>query len=398
MITIQQNNRENIKYETTDYFDEAADEVREFHMTFTDYKPTPLLKLNGLSKYLGVKEIWLKDESYRFGLNAFKVLGASYAAAKVLNELLKLNEDQISFSLFQNHAVNSKLKDLTFVTATDGNHGRGVAWTAQQIGCKCVIYMPKGSAKVRLNNIKSHDAQAYIIDGNYDEAVSLARINSKKYGWILIQDSSWKGYEKIPTWIMNGYFTLMEEINEQLNDEIPTHIFIQCGNGSLPASILAYCIKKYKKEKPVFAVVEPEDAACVYESFLKHGLTTLYNEMKTIMAGLACGTPSLLAWNILKDHSDFFIKCSDDVTIKGMQILGNGEFENTKIISGESGAVTTGLIYSLLSEQKHKTDCNLLGLNQNSKILLLSTEGNTDPETYDKIISQKTDLTNRGGK
>lgn len=388
MITILHNKINNSIEIANNFSISTAEEVRNFHKTITGYSATPLWKLNGLSKHLGVKDIWLKDESHRFGLNAFKVLGGSFAVAKVLNELPGFKRDRISFSLFKDPATQQKLNEITLVTATDGNHGRGVAWTAQQFGCKCVVYMPKGSTRKRLNNIKSHGAQAYIIDGNYDEAVLLAKTNSEKYGWILVQDSSWQGYEKIPTWIMNGYFTLMEEINEQINCEIPTHIFIQCGNGSLPASILSYCIEKYKNEKPVFAVVEPEDAACVYESFSKQVLTTLYNEMKTIMAGLACGTPSLLAWNILKDYSDYFIKCSDDVTIKGMQILSQQEFGDTKIISGESGAVTTGLIYHLLSEPKNQPLCNILGLNENSRILLISTEGNTDPETYDKIIYQ----------
>jgi len=388
MITILHNKINNSIEIVNNLSISTAAEVRNFHCSIKGYSATPLWRLNGLSKYLGVKDIWLKDESYRFGLNAFKVLGGSYAAAKILNELLELNEGQVSFSLYQNSTVREKVKDITLVTATDGNHGRGVAWTAQQFGCKCVVYMPKGSTRTRLNNIKSHGAQAFIIDGNYDEAVSLAKANSEKYGWILVQDSSWEGYEKNPTWIMNGYFTLMEEINEQLNGEIPTHIFIQCGNGSLPASILTYCIEKYRNGKPVFAVVEPGDAACIYESFSKQRLTTLTNEMKTIMAGLACGTPSLLAWNILKDYSDYFIKCSDDVTIKGMRILSQQEFGDTKIVSGESGAVTTGLIYYLLTDSKNKTHCNMLGLNENSRILLISTEGNTDPETYDKIIYQ----------
>ncbi len=387
MITLLKNTGINKNDNTGNFTSKEAKQVHSFHKSFPVYEPTPLVELHGLSKNLLVKKIWLKNESLRFGLNAFKVLGASYATAKSLAYMYNLNEAQISFSIFQNDSIRNKIKDKTIVTATDGNHGRGVAWTAQQLGCKCIVYMPSGSSGLRLKNIQLHGAEAYIIDGNYDDAVALAKTNSEKHGWILIQDTSWNGYEKIPLWIMQGYLTIMEEIREQLDEEIPTHVFVQCGVGSLPAAILAYCNEFYKNKKPIFAVVEPEDSACVYESFSNQKLFTIKNEMKTIMAGLACGTPSLLAWNILRDHSNFFVKCKDDVTIKGIQILGRKEFGDEKIISGESGAVTTGLIYYLLSYPEYKLYSDKLGLNEQSKILLISTEGDTDHEMYKKILS-----------
>ena len=389
MIAIRQNNRlETTSIYTNDFGGKVAADVHSFHKTIPVYQPTPLYNLKGLANKLNIDKIWLKDESHRFGLKAFKVLGTSYAVAKLLSEMLGLNKDQLSFSAFQNPAIKNRIKEFTLVTATDGNHGRGVAWTAQQFGCKCVVYMPRGTTQARLQNIQSHGADASIIDGNYDDAVLLAKTNSGKFEWILVQDSSWEGYTKIPLWIMQGYLTMMGEVKEQLEGEVPTHVFVQCGVGSLPAAILAYYVEKHKSAKPIFAVVEPGDAGCVYESFTSQKLSSLKNEMNTIMAGLACGTPSLLAWKILNDHSDYFIKCSDDITIKGMQILGQQEFGDPKIISGESGAVTTGLIYYLLSNPRFKSYADKIGLDKNSKVLLISTEGDTDPGMYNKILAQ----------
>lgn len=363
-----------------------------FHKSFPNYDPTPLINLTGLSKAIGVSKIWIKDESHRFGLNAFKVLGASYAAAKIISEKFNLDPDSLSFEIFNNPGIKHLMSGITLVTATDGNHGRGVAWTANQFGCKCVVYMPAGTTEARLNNIKSLGADASIINGSYDDAVSLAKKNSELYGWILIQDTSWPGYEKIPVWIMHGYFTLMEEINSQLVGETPTHIFVQCGVGSLPAAILYYCLINYETAKPVFINVEPNDAACVFESIKNKKIVSLTNKMNSIMAGLCCGTPSEIAFDILFEHAEFFIKCSDEITELGMNILGKQPFGDTRIISGESGAVTTGLVYSLMTNENYRNFREKMGLNHNSKILLFSTEGDTDPGMYSKILSNKLNL------
>lgn len=364
-------------------------EAFSFHSTFPNYKPTPLIELKGLSNHLGLKNIWIKDESHRFGLNAFKVLGASYAVVKYLTEFFGMKNVQATYTVLNDSPFRNRARNITLVTATDGNHGRGVAWTAQQIGCKSVIYMPKGTTQSRFENIKSHGADVTIIDGSYDDAVKLAKENSEKYGWLLVQDSSWNGYEKIPLMIMQGYLTIIREIFDVLKDEVPTHLFVQCGVGSLPAAVLAFLLNYFKDKKPGFVVVEPDDAACIYESTRLSSIVTLTNEMNTIMAGLACGTPSKMAYDILTAHVDFFVKCSDDITIKGMQILGRQEFGDPKIISGESGAVTTGLLYYLLNDHKFGSLCDELKLNNESKVLLISTEGDTDPVMYRKILGRE---------
>jgi len=376
-----------LKDDLLKYFtlDEAA-KAASFHRTFPGYKATPLLDLRSLADYLKVKKIWLKDESHRFGLNAFKMLGASYAVALHLKEKFSL-PGEISYSIFSDENIRNKIKNVTLVTATDGNHGRGVAWTALQLGCKCHVYMPKGTTQNRLNNIKALGADAVIIDGSYDDAVNLAKENSIKYGWLLTQDSSWAGYETMPLRKMRGYLTIMDEIfSGQIKDK-PTHVFVQCGVGSLPAAVAAYLVNKFNESDIIFSNVEPLDAACIYESAASNNgePVSLTNEMTTIMAGLACGTPSTIAWNILKNHADFFIKCSDEVTVKGMRLLANKQFYNSKIISGESGAVTTGLVYCL--KTGFPDYCEILSLNENSKILLISTEGDTDPDRYSQIIA-----------
>ncbi|MFA5299774.1 MAG: diaminopropionate ammonia-lyase [Lutibacter sp.] len=372
-------------------FDESiAAKARTFHSTFPYYKPTPLVELHGLANLLGVKNIWLKDESYRFDLNAFKVLGASYAIADILHEKLNLHNSELSFALFKDESIRRKIKNETLITATDGNHGRGVAWTARQLGCNCVVYMPKGTTLSRYQNIKLLRAEVILVDGNYDAASERARSEAEKNKWLLVQDSSWDGYEKIPLLIMQGYLTIMNEVFDQLKDEEPTHVFVQCGVGSLPAAVLAYLKNRFGTAAPLFSVVEPENSACVYESFVSGdgNIRSVKNEANTIMAGLAFQTPSKLAWEIMRDHADYFIKCEDSITIDGMKILGRRQFGDDRIISGESGAVTLGLIFNLLSDSSNNKFAEQLHLNSESKIFLISTEGDTDPEMYQKILSQ----------
>lgn len=203
--------------------------VRDFHKSFDGYTPTPLRNLRNLSASLGAGAIFVKDESYRFGLNAFKALGGSYAIGKYLAGILGVPIEDITFNMLKRPHVKEKLGEITFATATDGNHGRGVAWAAQQLGQKAVVYMPKGSSLTRLNNIKATGADAYITDLNYDDTVRLSAENARKNGWVIVQDTCWPGYEDIPTWILQGYATMASEALEQLNQEgfekTLTHIY-----------------------------------------------------------------------------------------------------------------------------------------------------------------------------
>jgi len=364
--------------------------VHRFHMSLPGYNPTPLVSLPSLAKITGVNNIWVKDESKRFDLKAFKVLGASYAMARVIAKRLKVDTEDMTFTDIQ--SATGKEEGLTFVTATDGNHGRAVAWTAENLGCTSVVYMPKGSSITRLEAIQRSGADASIIDGNFDDVVRYAAKQAKANNWILLQDTSWSGYREIPAYIMQGYFTLLTEFIQQ-EEEWPTHVFVQAGVGSLAASMLAFLCRCENKPKPVFVVVEPTGAPCLFHS-MEAGdgkAHRVYGELETIMAGLSCGEPSQIGWEILKDQADAFFTCSDEVARRGMRVLGNPGGNDAHIISGESGAVTLGLVCELLNNPIHGELNSDLSINSDSKILLFSTEGDTDPDYYREVVGKYRD-------
>lgn len=380
------------KKTSIEFIDKASvKKVRNFHKSFPEYEITPLQSLKELSEKLGVSKIWVKDESYRFGLNAFKVLGGSYAVAKYLAKKLNMDISELSFEKLRSKEIKEKLGDITFVTATDGNHGRGIAWAARQLGQKSVVFMPKGSSEIRLNNIQNEGAEASITNLNYDDAVRLANKYSEEHNGVMVQDSAWEGYEEIPTWIMQGYSTLIDEAMEQIEAEggdKPTHVFLQAGVGSFAGSIQGYLTSMFGKDRPITAIVEPNEAACIYKSAKENDGRphTVTGYMPTIMAGLACGEPSTVSWGILRDYSDMYISCPDYVTARGMRILGNPLKSDPKITSGESGAVGLGILSLILEENALKGIAEKLNINKDSKILIISTEGDTDPVSYRKIV------------
>ena len=364
-----------------------AQKIREFHKTFPMYKPTPLAHLKETAAYLGLGDIYVKNESLRFGLNAFKVLGGSYAIGQYLARKLGKEMEDISYDLLTAPETKAQLGDITFVTATDGNHGRGVAWTATQLGQKSVVYMPRGSAAARLNNIRTAGADASIIEGNYDDAVRLANRQAEEKGWVLVQDTAWEGYEDIPTWIMQGYCTMGLEAYEQLPEK-PTHIFLQAGVGSMAGAVTGLFSSIYGEDRPIITIVEPNKADCLYRTAEandgeRHFVT---GDMNTIMAGLACGEPCSIGWNILADYADHFISCPDYVAAKGMRILGNPAKRDDRVISGESGAASFGCVAEIMTNPELAWLKEKLGLNENSRVLFFSTEGDTDQENYKSIV------------
>jgi diaminopropionate ammonia-lyase len=370
---------------------EVVEKVRNFHKSFPEYKVTPLHSLDQLSKQLGVNNIWVKDESYRFGLNAFKVLGGAYAVGKYLAEKLNFDISELSFEKLRSKEVKEKLGDITFVTATDGNHGRGIAWAANQLGQKSVVFMPKGSSEIRLNNIRKEGAEASITDLNYDDAVRLADKYADEHNGVLIQDSAWEGYEEIPTWIMQGYVTLVDEAFDQIRangKDMPTHVFLQAGVGSFAGTVQGYLASKFGKDRPTTVIVEPNDAACIYKSAKANDgkPRAVTGFMPTIMAGLACGEPSTVGWKVLRDYSDMYISCPDYVAARAMRILGHPLKGDPKVISGESGAVGLGIVSLILDENDLKEIAEILNINKDSKILIISTEGDTDPDNYRKVV------------
>ncbi|MBY6951829.1 diaminopropionate ammonia-lyase [Clostridium botulinum] len=371
--------------------EEEIKKARDFHQSFPQFTKTPLVNLDNLAKHLGVAGIYVKDESYRFGLNAFKVLGGSFSMGKYLAKRLGKDISELSYEKLNSEDARKKLGDITFITATDGNHGRGVAWTATQLNQKSIVYMPKGSSLTRLENIRKEGAKASITEFNYDDAVRLAASEAKENGWVMVQDTAWEGYEEIPTWIMQGYGTMASEALEQLkelNVEKPTHIFVQAGVGSLAGAVQGYFASVFKDECPITVIVEADEADCLYRSAIAGDgkPRAVTGDMPTIMAGLACGEANTIGWEVLKSYSSTFVSCPDWVSANGMRMLGNPIKEDKKIISGESGAVTAGLLKAIMTEDDMKELREQLNLDENSRILLFSTEGDTDPDKYRKIV------------
>ena len=367
-------------------------EVYDFHKSLPGYKATPLVELDDLAKYYGVQKLGLKDESKRFGLNAFKVLGGSYAIGKYLSQKLGRDMSELPFNVLISDEVKKQLGDVTFVTATDGNHGRGVAWVANKLRQKSVVYMPKGSAKMRFDAIAREGADVSITDLNYDDAVRLANKGAEEHGWIMVQDTAWDGYEEIPLWIMQGYSTIINEIVEQLEaakEEKPTHVFLQAGVGSFAGAVQGYLAHLYGDDRPITIICEPHGANCIYKSMeandgKPHNVT---GDLTTIMAGLACGEPNTISWKILRDNADFSVSCDDSIAARGMRVLSSPLGNDQRVISGESGAVGLGL-FTVLSEKKEEYAelMKALKIDENSRILCISTEGDTDVEGYKNVV------------
>ncbi len=372
---------------------EKVREIRRFHGSMEGYCPTPLHSLPGLAKVLGIKQIYVKDESFRFGLNAFKSLGATWALTRILCRHLNIDPAGKDFSFFVTPGIKEKIKDLVFITATDGNHGRGLAWAARQLGCRAHIYMPRGSVKIRVENIEKQGAEVWVTDVNYDDTVRLADKAAKENGWCMVQDTAWEGYEEVPAWILQGYTTMADEVLEQIKDQnmdLPTHMFLQAGVGSMAAAVLGYYANVLDKDCPACFIVEPDRADCMYQS-AKAGdgrPIAVSGDLDTMMAGLACGEPNPFAWEILNAFSTGFISCADAVAGHGMEILAHARPGDPAIVSGESGAVGPGLVSILMTDPAHGSIKEKMGLTRESVLLCFSTEGDTDPENYLKIVGK----------
>jgi len=267
----------------------------------------------------------------------------------------------------------------------------GLAWAAKQLEQKAVVYLPKGSEQIRVDSIRSLDAKVEVTNFNYDSTVEYAREMAEKNEWQLVQDTALEGYTKVPKWIMQGYLTIIDEAIEQIEKfrvEKPTHLFLQVGVGSMAGSLLGYCVNRFGDEYPITVIIEPENANCHYKSALINDGKPhrVKGELKTIMAGLACGMPNPVSWEILRDYVDMFISCKDYISARGMRIYANPLKDDKKIVSGESGAVSLGFLSVILQYKEFENIRNRLNLNKESSVLLISTEGDTDPINYRNII------------
>ena len=365
----------------------AVQTVGRFHATLPAYRPTPLIALNQLARQLHVGGLWLKDESRRFGLKAFKILGASYAVCTTLAERLAI-PPPVDFNVFQQPGIRRALSATTLVAASDGNHGLAVAWMAARLGCRSRILLPRGTAACRRAAIRNVGGEALIVKGNYDAAVAQAAREALAQQAIFVQDTSWEGNETIPLRVMQGYLTLFAEAFAQMDPAVPSHVFVPCGVGALAGALQAYLVERYGEARPRLIVVEAAAADCYYRSMAAGGrsVVTVEGDLATRMAGLACGVPSPMGWTLLSRWADGFASCPDAIALEAMSRLAFPEPPDPAVESGECGAVTLGCLMHLMASPSGEAWRAQLGLGPEARILLFSTEGATDPDAYRRAV------------
>jgi len=351
------------------------------------YRPTELRRLDGLASAAGVRSILYKDEGARFGLGSFKALGGAYAVASFLQGAVAARTGcRPSTAMLAAGKLQAVTSNITVTCATDGNHGRSVAWGARKFGCRCVIYVHPGVSKGRRDAIASYGAEIKVVSGTYDEAVRQAADDAARNGWQVVSDTSYEGYTDIPRDVMQGYGVIMDEVIDQLSDgNIPSHVFVQGGVGGLAASICSYLWERFDETAPLLFVVEPEKARCLLLSAEAGRPTADHGALDTIMAGLACGEVSVLAWSVLDEGADGFISIQDETAAETMRILAEGRFGDGPVVAGESAVA--GLAAMLLAADDPASR-RLLKLDENSVVLVIGTEGATDPAVYRSIVGR----------
>lgn len=370
----------------------SNDETLEFHGHLEGYAPSPLISLEALAKELGVGKILVKDESHRFGLNAFKGLGASYAIFKFIQKMAQIRSGSPFTVEDFFKGDTERAGRFTFCTATDGNHGRAVAWTAKRLNQRAVIYVPKITVPARINAIKGEGAEVVVVDGTYDDTVKQAAFDAETNGWQVISDTAYPGYLEIPTWIMTGYGTIFKELEiqqEVFGIQKPDVVFMQAGVGGLACAGSDYYVRKFGAERPRLISVEPLEADCLLESSTSPNgeMRISKGNQNSIMAGLNCGTPSMLSWPVIRDAMDFFLAVPDQYAVEAMRRFYYPHGHDQKIISGESGAAGLAGLLALCQADELKEAKETLGFGPETVVLLINTEGDTDPEAFSKIVS-----------
>lgn len=349
------------------------------------YAVTPLHSLPALAQAMGVASVHYKDEGSRFGLGSFKALGGAYAVARLLCRELGA---QLGRTLTTQDLLTPELRALcggiTVTCATDGNHGRSVAWGAQLFGCQCVIYIHATVSEGRKEAIAQYGAQVVRTAGNYDDAVRQADLDAKQYGRFVISDTSYPGYMDVPRDVMQGYQLMVEEAAQQL-PERPTHIFVQAGVGGLAAAVCGYFWERDAGDRPIYVVVEPDKADCLTQSAKAGQLTAVTGDIDTLMAGLACGEVSHLAWEILEKGTDAFCVIPDDAAVAAMRLLAHPLGNDPVIVAGESAVA--GVVAAIAASQSDAAR-QTLGLNADSRILFFGSEAATDPALYEQLVGE----------
>jgi diaminopropionate ammonia-lyase len=349
---------------TADGFAAAEREIA----SWPEYAATPLVRLDGLARSLGLAALWYKDERGRFGLKSFKALGGAYAVRRVLER------------------QGRPAREVTVTCATDGNHGRSVAWGARFFGCNCVIFIHATVSEGRAAAIRGYGAEVVRVPGNYDDAVRRAAAEAARHGWFVVSDTSYAGYRDVPVDVMHGYGVMAAEIFRQLPaGEVPTHVFVQVGVGALAAAICAKLWLAWGPRRPRFVAVEPTRADSLARSIEAGRPVVVHGDLETVMAGLACGEVSELAWEILREGTDVALAIGDDWALEAVRTLANPRDGDPVVVAGETGGAGLAALLALRDRPDLRVQ---LGLDAGSRVLLLGSEGDTDPEIYRRIVGR----------
>ncbi len=359
--------------------------------TWPGYQSTPLRSLPGMARAAGIGELLYKDESGRFGLGSFKALGGAYVVYRYLIRALAERGIPLPVSVPELMAGKHTeiVSRLTVACATDGNHGRSVAWGAKMFGCACVVFIHAHVSKAREAAIASYGARVVRIAGNYDDSVQRAADEAQTQGWQIVSDTSYPGYTEVPREVMSGYTVMVDEsIHALPAARPPTHVFVQGGVGGLAAVVCVLLWWKYGASRPRFIIVEPENAACLYASAAAGKRVHIGSDLDTVMAGLSCGEPSLITWPLLAAGTHYFMHLNDDAALATMRRLAAGEGGDIPVVGGESGVAGLAGLLALCSDGE---TARRLHLDAQARVLVFGTEGDTDAELYTEIVGESGD-------
>lgn len=370
-------------YKTVVTLEDFADAFAEISV-WKDYTPTPLHRLTELAKSLELGDILYKDEGPRFGLGSFKALGGAYAGLRILQrELCTRLGKPVTMADIRAGVYVDEMAKITLASATDGNHGRSLAWGAGRFGAPCQIYIHRNVSEGRAQAMRDLGAMVTRIDGDYDASVEEVRRDAEANGWFVVSDTSWDGYTQPPTDVMAGYGVMVHEIVQDL-DVSPTHVFLQGGVGGLAAAVIAGLRQHWGDDAPRVVVVEPELAACLYESAKAGVATNVTIEEETLMTGLSCGEPSPLAWAVLREEAQDFMTIPDSIVAPAMRLAGNPVGDDPAIVAGESAVAGFAAVIAAANQDGLRA---VLGLNAASRVLVIGSEGATDPEIYKALMA-----------
>ena len=351
--------------------------------SWAEYRPTPLYELPALAAELGLGALYYKDEGRRFGLGSFKALGGAYGVLRVVQEELRARHGITASSAELRRGEHAeRVAAITVTCATDGNHGKAVAWGAASFGCGCVVYVPGIVSEARQAAIEAQGARVIRVSGTYDDAVRICDAEARSSGRIVVSDQSYRGYERIPRDIMQGYTLVAAEAAEALAAP-PTHVFVQAGVGGLAAAVGGYFWERYGAARPKLVCVEPQAADCLLRTAIAGRPAKVPGDLDTVMACLSCGEVSVLAWRLLARGAAAFLAIDDGAAVTAMRTLARGVGDDPAIVAGESGAAGLAGLATAAADPEARA---ALALDGAARVLLFGTEGATDPQRYEALV------------